>query len=405
MPKPMSRNEASTVNETFSDYVARLGADAEPPDDACYEDVREELRTVVVHELRRRGLWRAPPFHVGANGANWADGALDDLVTDAYTFIFLRRLQGLRNQQKLKGNIRPLVVLNVRHFVTERQKKADPLGYRLFGRLRDAIRTVLDRGKLLVLSGTLPVGQAPPADPPRIDNDTVLSFKPGLSPLTPRHGFEEPVRRWNDDLLPDLVTAEGAAVPKVVQSLAEKVLALADRGVAAFRFGDLIAELKDDVRRRWEAIWNLDLGDLALEPGEAGRPQIVRIVEPGDPPDWPRRLVLIQDCVAAAIDDTRPEAKRRDLWSLWLLLRATRLLPGEDGPLPAFAELGRQLKLTRDRVRQLFERLWPIVQNCLQTAGRRTASQTPNDESSDDPERAIAEERRHVEVARQGRRR
>jgi hypothetical protein len=157
----------------------------------------------------------------------------------------------------------------------------------------------------------------------------------------------------------------------VVETLAGKVLTLKDDGVAAFRFGDLIAVLKDDVRKRWDGVWQDEFGEVAREPGSDGTASSpVPVVRPIEEPDWPRRQSLIQECVAASIDGETPKS-RRDLWSLWLWIRSSRLLPGEDGPLPPFAELGRQLRLTRDRVRQLFERLWPIVQACLRSAGRR----------------------------------
>jgi hypothetical protein len=252
--------ESETEMDVFSAYVARLGADGEPPDAATYEEVREELRGVLVGELRRRGLWRAPPHYLGLSGCNWGQGALDELVTDAYTFIFIRRLRGLRRQQRLQGNIRSLVYFNVGNFLTDLQRKADPLGYRVFGRLREAVATGVERRQIFVHQ------REPKKKKQRLRNGTILSFQPGLAPLTPRESFEATVRRWNEDLLPDLITAEGRAVPKVVERLADKVFALRNEGVAAFRFGDLINALKDDVRKRWDQAWERSLGELGTEP-------------------------------------------------------------------------------------------------------------------------------------------
>lgn len=347
------------MSEILSDYVASLSADGEPPGMASYEEVLEELRTLLVRELRRRGLWRAPPAFRGYEGARWGDGALDDLVIDAYTFTFVDRLRGLRNQQRLKGNIRPMVVRNVRNFLNEILRKTDPLGYRIFGRLREAVEILIKRGEVLVHEKKDRV----------LSNSTKLSFRPGMAPLTSRADLEEPVRRWNDDLLPDLLTAEGLSVPAVVERLAEKVTTLKDDGVAAFRFGDLIAALKDDASKRWDGVWEQSLGELGTEVDDSGVLSTVRVDQPEDT-DWPRRLLLIQECVASSIDAERPPKLRRDLTSLWFLIRSTRLRTGEVGPIPSYAELGRQLKLTRDRVRQLFERLWPVIQACLHTAGQ-----------------------------------
>lgn len=359
-------------DEIFSAYVASLGENGEPPDHHSYEEIREELRGVLVGELRRRGLWTAPPSFLGHEGSGWGGGALDDLVTDAYSFIFIVRLRGLRNQQRLKGNIRPMVIRNVRNFLHDLQKGTDPLGYRVFGRLREAIEQNVDRGRLFVLNTT-------EGDSHKLSNRSLLGFRPGLATLTLRADLEEPVQRWNDDLLPDLITAEGRAVPALVDELAEKVFSLKDYRVAAFRFGDLIAVLKDDVRKRWEGVWEKASGETARETGPDGAAAPpVSVVRPIEEPDWPHRQALIQECVAASIEEERAPKGRRDLWSLWLWIRTSRLLPGEHGPLPSFTELGRQLELTRDRVRQLFQRLWPMVQACLRSAGRRPAVVRPS---------------------------
>ncbi len=358
-PSGRTIRENKTVNDVFSGYVARLGPRGEPPDVAYYRKVREGLRSVLLTEMRRRGLWRSPPSFLGLSGADWGGGALDELVSDAYTFIFIRRLRGLRDQQRLKGNIRPMVILNARNFLTELQAKADPLGYRVFGRLRKAVEGAVERGEVFVLN--LRENQTKKQ---RLGNGSLLGFRPGLATVTPRAALEEPARRWNDDLLPELITAEGRAVPAVVERLAAKVLALEAEGVAALRLGDLVAALKDDARGRWHGVWRGTF-DLAMEPGAGGEPVPVQVARPDEEPDWPRRLVLIQDCVAASIGRRRRAKDRRDLWSLWTLIRVTRLLPGEDGRLPSFTELGRQLELTRDRVRQLFRRLKPLVLACL----------------------------------------
>ncbi len=381
--KPTTRSLVS-ANEVFSDYVAQLGPAGEPPDMNSYLEVREGLRAVLVTELRRRGLWHSPPAFLGASGANWSEGGLDELVSDAYSFIFFRRLRGLRDQQRLKGNIRPMVVLNVRHFLTELQAKADPLGYRVFGRLRAAVQRAIDRRQIFVLNAQ--TGKKKD----RLSNGSLLGFQPAPRPLTARADLTEPVRRWNDELLPELITAEGRAVPKVVKRLAEKMRALETVGVAAFRFGDLIAELKGDVRRRWDSVWRGTVGEHGKEPGLADEPWVsVPVTRPDEQPDWPRHLMLIQDCVAISIDQQRPPGNRRDLWSLWTLIRSTRLLPGEGGPLPSYTELGRQLELTRDRVRQLFGRLKPLVLACLGAdaplVSLRETSRTPKTNPSGRP--------------------
>ena len=274
-PEDPATGEDALVGEVFSDYVARLGPDGEPPDTDCYQRVRHGLRAVVVGELRRRGLWQSPPSFLGAMGARWNRDALGELVSDAYVFIFVRRLRGLRDQQKLKTNIRPMVIKNVRNFLTELQMKADPLGYRVFGRLRQAVEKNIQREEVFLLNAR----QA--AKKPRLGNHSLLGFQPAPATATPRADLAEPVRAWNNELLPKLITAEGRAVPGQVQRLAEKVLTLKTTGVAAFYLGDLAAELKGDIRRRWDGVWLATFGEMGTEPSETDdRPVNVQLAHP-----------------------------------------------------------------------------------------------------------------------------
>ncbi len=390
--KDQDSKPQTPVGEVFSDYVARLGPGGEPPDMESYRSVREALRAVLVSQMRRRGLWRSPPSFLGIPGASWLDGSLDELVSDAYVFIFIRRLRGMRNQQRLKGNIRPMVILNVKNFLTELQMKADPLGYRVFGRLRKAVEQAVERQEVLVLNGE------EGAEKPRLNNGSLIGFRQEAAMTATRADLAEPAQRWNDELLPELITAEGQAVPAVVERLAREVPGLEATGVAAFYLRDLAAELKDDVRLRWGGVWQESLGELGTEPGADGeKPVSVRAVRPEEEPDWPRRQVLIEECVASSINQQRPPGNRRDLWSLWTLIRSTRLLPMDGGPLPSFAELGRRLRLTRDRVRQQFERLRPLVMACLR-ANLRSDDDGPPGEPTDD----TAGERHGLRLARRG---
>ncbi|MEM7588314.1 MAG: hypothetical protein AAF560_33310, partial [Acidobacteriota bacterium] len=184
--------------------------------------------------------------------------------------------------------------------------------------------------------------------------------------------------------------------------LAEKLGSLESDGVKAFRFGDLVAELKRDVRQRWNSAWQHSLGPLGGETGGTDElPRPVPITQPEEP-DTARWLQAIQSCVESSISALRRRKLRDDLWSLWLHIRVTRIHPGADGPLPSFSELGRQLGLTRDRVKQLLEKkLQPIVMTCLRTADRPAPpspalSRAPIYEAPEQPATDDARERRRA---------
>ncbi len=93
------------------------------------EAVLELLRRDLVRQLAKRGPLDAPPPLLGKDGASWQDGhGFDDLVYDAYVFIFLERLESLRLQLLVCEEIDGFVVMNVRHLLARQQRKAVPGG-------------------------------------------------------------------------------------------------------------------------------------------------------------------------------------------------------------------------------------------------------------------------------------
>lgn len=354
------------MSDVLSKYLGRLTTSGEPPDRASYNEAREHLRTLLVIEMRRRGLWTSLPGFVGVTASSWQDdGALEELVSDAYTYIFLRRLQGLTTQLKVRPNIHGLVVRNVRNFLTDRQSKADPLGYRIFNRLRGAVELLIGLGRLTIHGWTPKDGTWNKA--PRINNATVLTFSHMPTLFADIVDLRSPTRDWNNRRMPDLVTAEGRAVPKVVQQLAEDVATLAGDGVQAFCFQHLAKALKDDARSRWHSLWCLQQ-DTAPEDGHPGA-SLVPFVIPDEVPDWQRFRTTVLDCVEQNINAIRQTKRQRDLWQVWLFLRSTRINTDEPDELPSCSELSCDLSLPRDRVSQLLGQLKHMVHHCFESAG------------------------------------
>ncbi len=360
--------------EIFSDLVARLSSDRESLDLDDYEESHEHLRALLVVEMRKRMLWRSPPIYLGVHASAWSDeGALDELVFDAYTYIFVHRLPGLIKKLQVSSDIRPMVVRNVKNFLTDRQRKGDPLGYRLFGRLRDAVTRCLELGRLFLRGHNDDEEQYEDDKPPPVDNDTLLSFRKGLIEIAKALLFVTPVRRWNDDLLPELVTAEGRSVPQVVERLSDHVRTLPDEGIEAFRFGDLINTLKQDVRERWNGMWRHDL-DLRRD-GEGPEAPEVLVTEPVVElkSHWLRRRGLALAQVDEAIQDVGDPTDQDQLWQLWTYLKSTRLeAHGDDASVrfPSDSEIGRVTGVPRKRVPKLLEQLQELVEACLRDAGR-----------------------------------
>ncbi|MCP4895583.1 MAG: hypothetical protein GY906_01305 [bacterium] len=249
------------MKRIFTEYVRSFAGGKAQPDEEEFRRAWAALRSVLVAELRNRGLWTCPPSYLGIleggtwqenqhDGTMWRQDALEDLLTECYVFVFVTRFGSLQRQLVVKENIDGLVLLSVRNFLFERQKKFDPLGYRIFGLLRSAIRDALKLGKLAVLEGD-----------PAIRNDTVLGFNSTqqLQPVSPKM-LDVITEEWNDDLLPDMIAAWGKGQRKVVERLCRRLDLLRERNVHAFRFKDIVDPLKRNARAKWNSILSQEFG-------------------------------------------------------------------------------------------------------------------------------------------------
>jgi hypothetical protein len=333
----------TSTPSVFTAFVRGLQG-ARTPDADLFHDTWHGLRAALAGEMKKRGLWQSPPSYLGAYGwESWdseappgsgparAQSALGELVADCYAFIFVDRLQSLKRHLEEKPDIDGLVLLNVRHFLHERQKLHDPLGFRVFEMLQAAVEEAVSSGDLHVLAGDR-----------KIRNDTLLGFRPDAEPLPTPADWERIALRWNDELMPDLVTAQTRKLAAVVRRLRELLLALPGQGVEAFRLKDLLDPLKRDARGRWAAL---------LE--EAG----------GGDGESRQGFEDLELRVSASIErleaDSRTRSQLRTLWHhLWRQHgEGTR----EAGRPSSYRQLGQCLSIPRERLPALFDLLRQIV--------------------------------------------
>jgi hypothetical protein len=338
----------------FTEYVRALEGGGEP-DPRRLAIVREALKGALRGELRRRGLWNAPPDYLGVYGSEGWEDALEELVAALYVFIFIDRRRALQAQLRMKPNVDGLVFLNVHHFVHERQKEHDPLGSQVFEVLQSAVRRAVAQGDLHVLAGD-----------PRVRNETVLGFRPDAEPAPPVRDFRDLVARWNDDLLPDLVTLRGRRQEEIVERLRERLMDLAPGG-GAFRFKDVIDPLRADVRARWGALLEQAAGETAVEREDGEGVRVVRLSRPDT--DFEERQLFrrLISCVLTSIERLEVNEKTRAyLATLWQFLRVSA------GSSPADAGEGRAslrriaelLGIPRERLPALYETLGQLVERC-----------------------------------------
>lgn len=313
------RREETGANElhVFTDHVRALGA-AAPLEASHVDNLLAALRSAVRHELRRRGLWESSPAFMGVYGrAGWEDGGksqgpLEELVAECYFYIFVQRIKSLQAQLASKPNVDGLVLLNVRHFLHERQRAYDPVGAHVFDVLHAAVQQAVEVGELRLIEGDS-----------KVRNDTILAFERETVASGSGRGrtkLASLVSRWNDELLPELVTARGRRQEEVVQRLRQRLPDLLQEGIAVFRFKDLIEPLKADVRRRWAALLEIEQGDIAEIDEEDEAKTLERVVEPElelEGRDFYRKLV---SCVSRSLENFDPKT-RNYLVVLWQFLR------------------------------------------------------------------------------------
>ncbi|HEY4592170.1 MAG TPA: hypothetical protein VIJ61_07160 [Thermoanaerobaculia bacterium] len=361
----------------FTEHV-RLLAGGKPLDEASLEPLWDALRSALRAELRRRGLWESPPAYLGIYGWDaWEtsgerrQGALEELLFECYSYIFVLRLRCLQAQLAVKPNIDGLVFLNIRHFLHERQKEHDPLGSQAFEVLRSAVRAAIEEGTLHVVAGE-----------EEIRNDTLLSFSPAVrSPMATREEIAALVISWNDELLPDLVTLRGQRQEEVVRRLGERLPDLRREGLAVFRFKDLVDPLKADVRKRWAAILDQFQGEAAPQGGEDEGRSRVRVVSPDQRVEERQLFRWLVDCVLTSLRHLDTGEKTREyLETLWQFLRLQAsegeglaapdsrlgqlLREADDEERLSMRRLAEQLRIPRERLPGLYEILRSLLERC-----------------------------------------
>lgn len=158
------------MTTVFTEHIAALSSGADPISDQVMDQVKIELRKV----LRARGLLEQSPTILGYLGASWNDsGAIDDLVSDCYVRAIAKKLPGLKRCFAQSGSIDGIVVRNIKNFVWEQQKRANPVGHAVFQNSKQAAMALVENGQLICSS---------PAS--KVVGETEFRFEQAGSPAT-----------------------------------------------------------------------------------------------------------------------------------------------------------------------------------------------------------------------------
>lgn len=358
----------------FTQYVRALEPGTEPAPE-LWTAMWEKLRAILASELRRRSLWTAPPSYLGiCGGSSWSEEALEELSAACYAFVFLERLDGLKSHLAMQDNVEGLVLRSIRNFLYDQQKKHDPIGFRVFDVLVAAARQALSAGRLHVLEGDV-----------RLTGDTVLGATPGQGAESSAEADpSDHVHRWNDELLPQLITGRGAEVEKVKTVLADHLSRLAEEAMP-FRFKDVVDALKYDTRRRWLAVWLTTDGELGFDDGQdEDVVSVVRMVRPDFAFEEREAFHRLLACVAenlAGLDGVSART-RSYLQRLWIFVRAQVARGAER--FPAKQRIAKSLDIPRYRLPELLAILGRQVERCRQ---RQQRSSLTGDKAARAPQR------------------
>jgi hypothetical protein len=241
--------------------------------------VLPEMERLLKQRMRRKNLLTAPPAYLGYPAVpSWdSPGAFEDIDVDCYIFAVLDRLKGLKNQLRVRPNIDGMIVRNIDHFLLERQRNHDPIGYAVFGNVGGAVYNAVAAGHLRVegaTEGRLHSHSVLHLDPSRPDAATV-------APDRLREALGQ-VQDWAK-VLPHLI--------RVTEEGQEWVIECLDRlrgiGVSAVRYRDLVAVLAARVREDRAAHRATPGQELAYESDEDFA-TVVRMV-------WPDRTFEDRD--------------------------------------------------------------------------------------------------------------
>lgn len=332
----------------LSEHVRTFGPDSDP------SQVLTVLKRLLGYHMRSQNLLFAPPEFLGySNLKNWSvPDAFEDIVIDCYLFAIVQRITSLQNQLKIKANVDGLISKNVHHFLIERQRKYDPIGYAVFANLRggaldaatcnEILLEKLKSGKLLNQS-ILRLGEnlsAPPAnsDHIRASLEIIPKWAATVRTLTK---ISENGRAWVRDFL----------------------RRLADAGIMAVVFGDLVDVVAKRVRSDWQARHAISSSELAYE-GDDEFVNIVRITLPNKSIEARERWEQLKQVISKRI--TLLDHQSRVLDRLAVVFNAlVQVIESQEVEVPSQSDLIEITGIPRSTLNGDFQILRELIENAV----------------------------------------
>lgn len=199
------------------------------------------VANVLRAEMKKRGLWTAPPNWLGYDGNSWNEEkyskAFEGLLYDCYMTAIIKRLPRLQIRIEQAQDINNIVYQNIKNFITDQQKKHDPIGYYVAHNAKQAIQCAIDNGIIKVASGLNHKG--------KVHNPTLLFY----SSQTTASEQEQIVKVLrNNSTWMEIRQKLAGKSEKVHERLCDIICQLQNSGINCFRFKSLVDAMKEDVR-------------------------------------------------------------------------------------------------------------------------------------------------------------
>jgi hypothetical protein len=340
----------SRFTEFIRKYAGRAAISAEEFD-RCVGELARAIRS----RLEAIGMFTQPPEYFGYPEFDSWEKALDlregptDPVLDALAYAITDRLDSLADllETGVATNIDGLVLLNVKHFLHERQRNQDPLGHAVFENLEAALLRLRDAGVMTFVG--LVRG--------KVRNPTVLRFSPGSA--FPATADEISGALEAEPEFARLYPHLGHANVKAQAVLADLLPALPRVGIAACHFRDLVNAIKERVRGAYAGRNRPAESEAVRQSAHAGDfPELIRIVRPDTSYMEREAYEAFLRHVPELIAQLPQERTRRGVTRMFEEVLRYREV---DEELPPVEELGRRLGIAKSTAHEHRQKLGEIV--------------------------------------------
>jgi hypothetical protein len=323
------------------------------------EEARKALHKAIAnalhHELKERGLWYESPQLLGyPEESSWKENSqtFDQLCLDCYIFAIVDRFKALSEAAKRHPNIEGIIFNNIKHFLTERQQKRDPIGYAVAENVRSAIELAIENN-ILIAEGL---------KQNKVCNRTLLSFTSEASPkianqLALKAILSSPL--WLEIRFQFIQQCK-----KAQEKLYQELIALLPQkySIDHFRFKELAEVMKDDVRQSWH---NAHSESDAMVPDETEDdneelfPELIQWIEPDttdeDFESWRQRTSEIGQAIneMGAQDRLREGIKK-------VFDELVVSIENED-EVPSQVELSRRLNIPKPTVHKYLKHIATLI--------------------------------------------